>query len=111
MTKPELLDQKGIITEDVCGLFRTRERRDRVSLGVVVVRLWIISGQGVVCTHAVSDDENWVLELLRVVWGKLLNGTGGLSMRGITEEAIVRIIPQEMNASSCTYPLGQMVPT
>jgi hypothetical protein len=26
-------------------------------------------------THGVSYDENWVLELLRAVWGKPLNRT------------------------------------
>ena len=41
VTKPELLDQKCVITERICGLLRARERRDRVSLvGIAVVRLW-----------------------------------------------------------------------
>jgi len=85
VTKPELLDQKGVIPEHGCSLFRTCERRDRVSLEIVVVRLWNSFGsRGRGCTHAVSDDENFVLELPRAVWGKLLDGTGGPSVRGIT---------------------------
>jgi len=57
----------------------------------------MISIQGVVgCTYAVSDDQNRVPELLRVVRGKLFNGTGGPSIRKISEDAIVKIIPQKM---------------
>jgi hypothetical protein len=55
----------------------------------------IISVQGVDCTHAISDDENWVLELLGAVRGKLLNRTGGPFIRSITKQAIVSIIPQK----------------
>ena len=41
VAKPELLNQKCVITERVCGPLRTRERRDWVSLvGIGVVKLW-----------------------------------------------------------------------
>ena len=56
----------------------------------------IISVQVVGYTHAVSGDENRVLEFLGAAWGKLLNGTGRPSIRIISEGAIVRIIPQKM---------------
>jgi hypothetical protein len=61
----------------------------------VVVSRGVISVRGVNCTHAVSDDENWILEFLRAIRGKLLNGTGGPFIRNIAEEAIVSIIPRK----------------
>lgn len=47
-------------------------------------------------TYGVSNDENWGLELLRVVWGKPLNRTGGPSIRSVTGDTVVRIHPQKM---------------
>ena len=35
--------------------------------------MWFDSRVG--CTNGVSDDENWVLELREVEWGKLFDGT------------------------------------
>jgi hypothetical protein len=36
----ELLDQESVVTEQAGGVLGTRERRDRVSLGIAAVRLW-----------------------------------------------------------------------
>ena len=40
VTEAELLDQESVITEDVGGIFCVHEWCDRVSLKIVVVRLW-----------------------------------------------------------------------
>ena len=39
MTEAKLFEQEGIVAEHIGSLFRTRERCDWVSLGIVVVRL------------------------------------------------------------------------
>ena len=39
VAKPELLDQEGVVAEQAGGVSCTRERRDRVKLGIVAVRL------------------------------------------------------------------------
>ena len=77
-----------------------------------------MSGDGIIsargegrCAHAVSDDENFVLEFPRVVWRKLLDGTGGPSIRGITIGGGYRQNNSSENDSPCTYPRLQTVPT
>jgi len=35
----ELLEQERVVTKHVCGTLCTHERRDRVSLGIVVIRI------------------------------------------------------------------------
>jgi hypothetical protein len=62
----------------------------------VAVSRAVISVRGVGCTHAISDDENWILEFLRAIRGKLLNGMGGPFIRNIAKEAIVSIILRKM---------------
>ena len=39
MAEAELLDQEGVVTEQSGGVLRARERCNRVSLGIGVVRL------------------------------------------------------------------------
>jgi len=77
-----------------------------------------LSGYGIVsaqggreCTHAVSDDENFVLELPRAEWGKLLDGTGGPSIRGKAVGGGYNQYNPSGDAFSRTYPGFQMDPT
>jgi len=42
MTETKLLEQESVITKHVRGFLHTRERRDRVSLGIVVIRPYCI---------------------------------------------------------------------
>ena len=108
----ELLKQERVVTKHVCGTLRTHKRRHRVSLGSAVIgmscNLVFKSGGG--CTHGGSHDKNWVLELLRAERGEPFNTMDRPSIRTVTEEAIVSGTSLE-NASSCTYPRLQMVPT
>ena len=60
-------------------------------------------------TDGVSDDKDRDLELLRAIWGKLFNRTHGPSIRNVTEDAAVRIRPEEM--LTLAYPIVQTVPT
>lgn len=49
------------------------------------------------CTNSVSNDENWVLELLGAVWGKPFNGTYGPFIRYISVGAVVKIYPEKIH--------------
>lgn len=107
MPEAQLLEQERTVTKQVGRLFCIRERRDRVSLVVIVVKLWnnLIKRW----TYGVSNDKNRVLELLRAEWGKSFNGTDGPSKRAITGKAPSESIPEY--TSFCTYPRSQTVPT
>ena len=51
------------------------------------------------CTHAVSNDQNRVLELRRAVWAKLLDRTDGAFIHSVTE-AIIRILSRRILPSA-----------
>ena len=78
MTESEPLDQEGVFTEDVCGLLGTCERCDGISLETPAIRRRGDGGTG--NTHRVSNDDNWVLELLRDICRNSFNTTDGPSV-------------------------------
>lgn len=97
MAEPELFEQEGIVTEEVCGLLRIHERSNRVNLGIVMIRLQENPESMVVgFTHGVSDEENRIHELLRAVWGESFDRPSRPSIRSVTGEAIVRIPPRKI---------------
>ena len=108
MTEAKLLEQESVVTtEHVDGRFRTRERRDRVSLGKHY-RGGQVKGErvvlGVDCTRHVSNDENWGLEVRTCVCGESLDGTNGPFKRNVTEVivVVVRTRPPKMNPHART---------
>lgn len=73
MAEAKLFEQESVLTaEHVGGLFRTRERRDRVSLGIMVVRLKENMTLGSRIVRAVFPmTRAGVLSFVRVYGGSL----------------------------------------
>ena len=111
MSKAELFEQERVVAKHICDFLGTRERRDGVTLWIVMNRLSydLIPDLEMGCTYGDSHYENWVLELGRAELGKPLNGTDWPSIQSVPEEAIVNTSPE--GAPSCAYPSSQIVPT
>jgi len=71
MTKAKLLEQESVITKLVCGFLRTRERRDRVSLGIVAIRPYynLVQARG--------WDARTVVPMMRIGFLSSLGLNGG----------------------------------
>jgi hypothetical protein len=102
VTEAKMLDQEGVVAEQVGSVFRAREWGYWVSLRIVKIMLWNRLVRGAGYTDHVSDDENWGLKLLRGEWRELLNGTNGPSIRLVAGEVAVRTHSQNTVSAAHT---------
>lgn len=88
VTETKLLDQESVVTKQVGGPLRARERGDRIGLGNNARPRSAMELIDWGCTNRVSDDQNRVFEFRRCVRGKPLNRADGPSKTLVAEEAL-----------------------